>query len=110
MPWQIKFRQWVADKLVYLAWKIYKQSPEVIQFISQRSYDEAITGKSITRVDPQEFYTEDPAGYFLKNANHKCRGKNADCFVEIDGVKFDYNGKRDSKGNWTCTNCNLPIN
>ena len=55
----IKARQYIARQLVRLAYKVYKESPEVQKFWLDLIREQAILGKSIIRTDPREMYTED---------------------------------------------------
>lgn len=56
LPWHIKFRQWLAKLIVRLASLIYKESPEIKKFKQQMTWDAAIHGQSIIKIDPIKPY------------------------------------------------------
>lgn len=51
-----KARAWIAKQLVGLAFKIHGQSPEVIKFLSRMSFEAAIKGQAIIKIDQDKLY------------------------------------------------------
>ena len=58
-PKWFQLRRKLSNWFLWLAKKTYPENPEVWAFLSKVTMDIMITGQSITRVDPVDFYKED---------------------------------------------------